>query len=153
MRLQLERKIADSSARIARLVEAIASGANRFDEVRDKLGEARSQRAMLIEEMESIEGERVVALHPAIAEDYRRAVATLDEALESSEAPEDREETIPRIRALIRSIVITPAATGRGVDIEIEGRLARMIALATGRPVEEPGMIALERVKGIEPSS
>ena len=37
--------------------------------------------------------------------------------------------------------------------IEIEGRLATLIELATGRPVAEPLMLTLERVKGIEPSS
>ena len=50
-------------------------------------------------------------------------------------------------------ITIVPAQTGRGVDIEIEGRLNAMIALATGQPLVEPLTLALERVKGIEPSS
>ncbi|MBV9371611.1 MAG: hypothetical protein JO109_08120 [Alphaproteobacteria bacterium] len=68
----------------------------------------------------------------------------------SDERYEAREDAIPRIRALIESIVLTPAATGRSVDIEIGGRLATMI----DRPARwDQGGLTLERVKGIEPSS
>jgi hypothetical protein len=35
------------------------------------------------------------------------------------------------------------------VDIKITGRLARMIELATDRPLAEGVMITLERVKGL----
>ena len=60
-------------------------------------------------------------------------------------------EVIPRLRALIDSIVLTPSAFGHGVDIEVGGRLARMIELAIGQPLDDRGVIAMERVKGIEP--
>ena len=62
-------------------------------------------------------------------------------------------EVIPRLRALIDSIVLTPSVHGQGVTIEIGGRLARMIELATGQPLSDRSVIAMERVKGIEPSS
>jgi site-specific DNA recombinase len=152
-RQKLERRIADLSARIDRLVEAVASGAGDFPEIRGKLIEARAQRQALSDELGSIEGERIIALHPTVASDYRNAVAELDRTLAEGESPEIREEAIPRIRALIHSIMLVPAQTGRGVDIEIEGRLNAMIALATGKPLVEPLTLALERVKGIEPSS
>ena len=70
-----------------------------------------------------------------------------------TDTPEAREEAIPRIRALIDSITLVSAATGRGVEIEISGRLARMVELAAGRALGEPGTLRMERVKGIEPSS
>ena len=60
-------------------------------------------------------------------------------------------EVIPRLRALINSIVLTPSAFGHRVDIEVGGRSARMIELATGQPLDDRGVIAMERVKGIEP--
>jgi hypothetical protein len=73
--------------------------------------------------------------------------------LADDESPEIREDAVPRIRGLIPSITVVPAQRGRGVDIEIEGRLNAMIALAMGRPLSEPVMLTMERVKGIEPSS
>ena len=69
------------------------------------------------------------------------------------DTPETREDVIPRLRSLLDSIVITPATVGRGVDIEITGRLTKMIELATGEPLGDLGVLTLERVKGIEPSS
>jgi site-specific DNA recombinase len=150
---KLERRINDACGRIDRLVEAVAAGGGDFVEIREKLVEARSQREALLEELASLEGERVIALHPTIASDYRRAVEALDRTLAETESPEIREDAVPRIRALIHSITVVPAAAGRGVDIEIEGRINAMIALARGRPAPEPVMLTMERVKGIEPSS
>ena len=152
-RQKLERAIADASARVDRLVEAIAGGGGDFPEIRAKLVETRLQREALIEELASIEGERVIALHPTVAADYRQAVKHLHEILADSDSPEIRDEAIPRIRALINAITIIPARVGRGVDIEIEGRINAMIALAAGRPEAEPLTLTMERVKGIEPSS
>ena len=51
---------------------------------------------------------------------------------------------------LIESVIITPAEEGRGVAVEVQGRLANIIALALGNmPAEEPPLTAkVERVKG-----
>ncbi|HEY5711240.1 MAG TPA: recombinase family protein [Allosphingosinicella sp.] len=152
-RRQLERRVTDATARIDRLVEALANGAHGFGEIREKLIDARAQREALKEELATFEGERVIALHPTIAADYRKAVEALNRTLAASNTPEARNDAIPRIRALIDSITLTPSGTGRGVDIEIGGRLTKMIELASGRSLGAPGMIAMERVKGIEPSS
>ena len=152
-RHKLARRLADANGRIERLVEAIAAGAGEFPEVRDKLIEARIEREGLLEELASTEAERIIALHPTVASDYRAAVEGLDRTLADDESAEIREDAVPRIRGLIHSITVVPAQRGRGVDIEIEGRLNAMIALAMGRPVEEPVTLTMERVKGIEPSS
>ena len=95
----------------------------------------------------------MIALHPKVADDYRRQVAALNEA--ATATPEARAEAVPRIRDLIERIVLSPAKTARGVEIEVAGRLASLIALATGQPMrpQSERMIAGERVKGIEPSS
>jgi hypothetical protein len=55
-------------------VEAIASGASKFGEVLEMLIGARAEREALKESLASIGCEHVIALHPGIAEDYRRAV-------------------------------------------------------------------------------
>jgi hypothetical protein len=152
-RRMLERKIAQATRRINHYVEAIGSGASTFGEVRAHMIEAKAEREALKEELDSMDGERVIAFHPTIADDYRRAVGALNQALAESDTEEAREQAIPRIRALIDSITLTPSTHSRSVDIEIGGRLARMIELATGRSLGEQGTITLERVKGIEPSS
>ncbi|RHW18165.1 recombinase family protein [Sphingomonas gilva] len=152
-RLRLERKLATAHRQMNRLVDAIADGGKTFPQVKEKMYAAREEIAACTEGLAAIEGERVIALHPKIAADYRREVAALNRALKSDQTEETREEVIPRLRALIDSIVLTPAAKGRGVDIEIGGRLARMIELATGRPLDDQGMLAMERVRGIEPPS
>ena len=41
----------------------------------------------------------------------------------------------------------------KGIEIEVLGRLASIIALAGGKPAPEEYMLVVERVKGIEPSS
>ena len=152
-RHKVERKLAETNARIERLVEAIAAGAEEFPEVREKLLEAQIEREGFVEELESTEAQRIIALRPTVASDYRAAVEGLDQTLADDGSPEIREDAVPRIRGLINSITVVPGQRGRGVDIEIEGRLNAMIALAMGRPLSEPVMLTMERVKGIEPSS
>ena len=152
-RHKVERKLADANGRIKRLVEAIAAGAGEFPEVREKLIETRIDQERLLEELASTEAERIIALHPTVASDYRAAVEGLNQTLADYDSPEIREEAIPTIRGLIHSIIVVPAQRGRGVEIEIEGRLNAMIELAMGRPVAETVTLTMERVKGIEPSS
>jgi site-specific DNA recombinase len=149
---KLEGKIAEADRRMERLVEAIATGAATFEHVREKMTAARNDRVCFEAELAAVQSERVIALHPKIADDYRREVRELDRLLDF-DAPETREEVIPRLRSLLDSIVVMPAKAGRGVDIEITGRLTKMIELATGQPLGDLGMLTLERVKGIEPSS
>ena len=110
---------------------------------------ARADIEVLTEALSGIEGERVIALHPKIASDYRREVAALNKTLSANQTVEAREEVIPRLRALIDSIVLVPSVSGHGVDIEVGGRLARMIEFATGKPLDNRSVIAMERVKGI----
>ena len=152
MRLKLERKLAEAKRRMDRYVEAIGTGARKFEQVEGGMESAQADRVSAEEELAALESAQVIALHPKLADDYRREVLALDHLLNEDTA-EAREQVIPRIRNLIDSITLTPARVGRGVDIEMTGRLAKMIELATGRPIGDLGMLTLERVKGIEPSS
>ena len=46
-----------------------------------------------------------------------------------------RAEAIPRLRNLIQRVTLKPAENGaRSVSIEVTGKLASMLALATGKP-------------------
>ena len=62
-------------------------------------------------------------------------------------------EAIPALRNLIHRIVVAPNPDGRGMLLEVEGRLAAILALAGGHPVPDERRFVMERVKGIEPSS
>ncbi|MCT8000303.1 hypothetical protein NZL82_00245 [Sphingomonas sanguinis] len=68
-------------------------------------------------------------------------------------APYAKEATIPALRNLIDRIILTPAKSVRGVETEVQDRLAAIICLAMGKPVEQERTFQMERVKGIEPSS
>ena len=84
------------------------------------------------------------------AVDYRAQVERLNEALAD---PKSRLEAIPALRELIDRIVVMPKPSGRGMRLEVEGRLAAIIDLATGKTALEERLLVMERVKGIEPSS
>ena len=146
----VERRLANATATIDRLVAAIGAGAGTFDQFREALTKARNDREAALAEMLEQDAEPVVALHPAIAADYRRQVLRLQSALADTEASQD---ATTALRALIDRIVLTPNPDGRGVAIQVEGRLAGIVALATGREPPEALTAKLERVKGIEPSS
>ena len=44
-----------------------------------------------------------------------------------------QQEAIPKLRALIGSVTVYPAEGRRGVEVEATGRVANMLALATGQ--------------------
>ncbi len=146
----VERRLAAACATIDRLVAAIASGAGSFEQVRDALGKARDDHDAATAELQDQDAVPVVALHPAIVADYRRQVAALQAALAD---PEAGPQATTALRALIDRIVMTPNPEGRGVAIQVEGRLAGIVALATGNEPPEALTLKVERVKGIEPSS
>ena len=118
--------------------------------MREALGKARSERDAALAEQQEQDALPLVALHPAIAADYRRQVTQLQVALAD---PDGSTQAINALRALIDRIVLTPNPNGRGVFIEVEGRLAGIVALATGHEAPATLTAKVERVKGIEPSS
>jgi site-specific DNA recombinase len=150
-RARIEKAHGEATAKVNRLVEAIANGADEFVEIKAILGTARADRDRLAAELLDLAALPVVALHPGIADEYRRQVDQLGDALNSSE--DIRADAIPVVRRLIDRVDIVPGPLPRGVEIEVSGRLASIIALATGAPPPEECMFEVERVKGIEPSS
>ncbi|WP_082395469.1 recombinase family protein [Sphingopyxis macrogoltabida] len=148
----LRRKLSDAEGRIARLVEAVATGGGEFTELRSALADATRDRDSLRQVLADADAAPVVALHPQLADEYRRLVRNLADALSD---PADRSEAAPSLRAMIDSIVVLPKDERQGVDIELTGHLAAMLELATGKAPKSrnsSGMIQLERVAGIEPA-
>lgn len=144
-RARLERRLADASARVDRLVAAIAAGGGEFEEIRQALAAARSSRDQLAAELAELEAFPVVALHPGIADQYRAQVEALGKGLAD---PESREAATPMIRALIDRVTVTPGERPRTVEIDVDGRLTSLIALAAGKPAADRLMFEVERVKG-----
>lgn len=143
---RLDRKLREAETRIGRLVEAIARGAD-IDEVKAALAGARADRAAATADLADLEAVPVIALHPGLAREYRDQVEQLTESLDGTDAA--RLEVIPKIRALIEAVYFTPATDARGCEIKIQGRLAALLALATGAPLPEECSVMGERVKGL----
>jgi site-specific DNA recombinase len=139
----------EAARKVERLIEAIANGADEFEEVRDMMRKARAERDSLAAQLAAIDKLRPLALHPSIARDYRAQVAALGVALTD---PIARAEAVPQIRALIGSIIATPRAEGRSLHIDVNGRLANILKMAAGEPIsgmqrEETERLAIRHVK------
>lgn len=130
-RSRLERRKADAEKRLERLLVAYADGRMDLDAVADMIEEAKLAKEAAARDLATIDDEKVVTLHPGLAETYRRRVADLREGLQG----DDGERARAALRALIDRIVITPAH-GRGVEIEIFGMLSTILMAASGRPIE-----------------
>lgn len=135
-RATIERRLAEAKRKVDRLVDAIAAGGAEFAEIRDVLAKARADRDQLTRQLAGIDAVPVIALHPGIADDYRRQVQALHDALHGN--PAAQLEAVPRLRALIDHVVLTPKAKGRGVDVHVVGRLDEAIGLATGDTLTMP---------------
>lgn len=138
-RTKLERRLGEVTGKVDRLVTAFANGGREFDEIREVLTAAKAERAGLERELAEIEAEKIIPFLPNIADEYQRSVTRLAEALTGS--PEARLDAVPALRSLIETITLTPRRNEHGLDIEIEGRLASIIAMATGKPLEIEPMV------------
>ena len=126
-RAAFDRKVAAESTKIERLVNAIAEGAATFGDFRERLEMAKTGRDAYEAELAQLNAERVVVLHPNIAARYGSEVEALQQTLSNGDSAEVQNEAIPRLRALIGSIVLVPASIGRGVDITVTGMLTNML--------------------------
>ncbi|HEU0045107.1 recombinase family protein [Sphingomonas sp.] len=132
-RATLERKFGEATRKVDRLIGAVADGGAEFSEIRDVLAVARRDRDELAGRLASIDALPVLALHPGLAEEYRRQIDQLDKVLTENDAAQL--EAIPRLRALIEHITLTPDEAGETLIVEVHGRLDRVVELATGAPV------------------
>jgi site-specific DNA recombinase len=134
-RSRIERQLAAANAKVDRLVMALTDDRlKEIAEIAEALSSAKAERDALATELENIEAIPVLALHPHIATVYRQQVEHLAAALAD---PEARPEAMPIARALIDRVVMTPRAEGKGVELDMTGRLQAIIAIATGAPVTD----------------
>lgn len=134
-RAGIERKLADATRRMDRLVTIVADGGREFAEIKDMLAAARDEKNRLTRELASLDAlPDVLTLHPRLDEEYRRQIEDLDRALAE---PEAALEAVPRLRGLIARIVVRPNDRKRGVDLDVVRQLDEVLNLATGDAVAQ----------------
>jgi DNA invertase Pin-like site-specific DNA recombinase len=130
----------DRAARdVDRLVRAVTDGGSEFAEIRDALTRARAELEAAETAIANSQCSSVVALHPNIADEYRRCVEELVEIVNGDPDDEPVRDARRAIRGLIDRVVVSPAESGRGTTITLEGRLEALLTLAGGPPVK-PGL-------------
>lgn len=128
-RSRIERRQADAERKVARLVMALTDDRlSGMEELAVALAAARRDRDDTARALAELANDGVVTLHPGLADDYRRQMGNLVEALQGA----DRAAARDALRTLIAEIVVTPKAEGRGVAIEVSGLLANILTIATG---------------------
>ncbi|HIC82009.1 MAG TPA: recombinase family protein, partial [Kiloniellaceae bacterium] len=142
------RELARIEKEIAGMIAAIKGGLY-APEMNAQMETLRARKAEL--EAAAAEPSAVIDFHPQVAELYKARIAELQEALERDE--ETRLKAIAAIRDLIDRIVVV-FGDGRGeFEVEIEGRLARILALAHGESQDQKSMGLLVAGAGFEPAT
>ncbi|MFO6447831.1 recombinase family protein [Erythrobacter sp. NE805] len=129
-RAQLERRAADADRKVANLIAALADGGSEFPEIRTALASAKAEAAAARQQLASLDALPAIALHPGLAQQYRKAIEQLHEELADEET---RKEAAPRLRKLIARIVVTPSEGKRGVELEVIRHIDEVLALAERR--------------------
>ena len=99
------------------------------------------QRRLELEALVATMAAPAPRLHPNLAEEYRKRIAGLAEALMRDDGTESRE----RIRAVVEAIELVPV-DGR-LEVKVRGRFPSILALATGRPRQKSASVLAEQVK------
>ena len=148
-----EREIERIDARRKKLVESIMDGVP-ASEVRDEL-KANALRREALQAKVAAADEPPPLLHPEMARIYRTKVTELARALQQ---PESRVEATEALRGLVDAIVLTPAANGKELGIELRGNLAAMLGATVQRkrPSESDDLslqVTLVAGAGFEPAT
>ncbi|KZE34150.1 recombinase family protein, partial [Chelatococcus daeguensis] len=134
-RTAVERRLAEVTAAMDRIVSSIGAGILTTEEARGQMAQLRQEKAVLEERLDVAMRElTIVELHPEAVEAYRKAVQSLSTVLRDAIEDEDQ-DVIAAFRALVDSVVITPGARYEAPIVEIRGRLAAL----TGAPIAPSG--------------
>ncbi|WP_239016834.1 recombinase family protein [Sphingomonas ginkgonis] len=132
-RARAERRRDKAKRDVDRLIRAVTDGGAEFGEIRSALEKSRADLAAAELAIADVGAGAVIALHPGVADDYRRRITNLRELLTG---PEDASRAAAQqVRALIDHVTVAPAEGRTGTVITIEGRLTALLDLAAGRAV------------------
>lgn len=129
------KELADIAKAIAEIVRVIEQG-GWHRALSDRLTELETRQDSLMARL-SQEPKDVPAIHPGIAETFRRRIERLTAALDH---PDDALEAADAIREIIDRIVITPATTRRDFNVTLQGELGTILDWIerTGKPGYRP---------------
>jgi site-specific DNA recombinase len=94
-----------------------------------RMAELETEKAALAERLATAPELPKVRLHPNLAGMYREEVAALEQALAD---PEIKAEAAEIVRGQIERITLTPNAEGGGLEVVLQGDLARILQLCEG---------------------
>ena len=119
---------------IGTMIEAIKDGLYRSS-MKDEMNALEDRKEELLRELESTE-EPPALLHPNMAQEYRKRIDGLFEALKDEQT---RLEAGDDIRALVGRIVVSPGKDGKA-ELWLAGELAGILTLAAGKKTPaDPG--------------
>jgi site-specific DNA recombinase len=126
---RIDRQLAEAQRKVERLTRAVADGGSEFAEIRAALTAASDDRKRLERELANMDALPVLALHPGLADRYREEIEQLEVALSGHEHAAI--EAVPRLRAMIARIVLTPSNKSRGVALHVVRHLDEVLTFAT----------------------
>jgi site-specific DNA recombinase len=149
-RATMERRLAALKTSIERLVLAMADGDVDVPEFRQALQTRRDERDRLEQDLAELDTMPVIALHPQIAEAYRKQIASLQLTV----GGDGDTELATRVRALIQVITITPGESSWS-DVNVLTSLQAAVEMAQNRhPTARKGaprMLQMVAGEGLEP--
>lgn len=127
-RADAERRLAQLELEDRRIADALLAGLP-IETLRERAEALAAERDQLRRDIDA-KPLPAAAIHPGLAEHYRRAVAELHAIAESTDDVRDRSRAL--IADLVDKIEITPRANGtRGADLIVHGKLAAILHLET----------------------
>ncbi|MEQ8397561.1 recombinase family protein [Thalassobaculum sp.] len=122
-----EHELAQVRSKIAKILAAIEDGFHDAS-MNTRVKKLREREADIRTALEQLP-DTTVTPHPNLAKLYALKVAKLSQSLNDQTV---RAEATEAIRCLIQQIVLTPRASGSGLDAEVHGDLAEILALSDG---------------------
>ena len=150
---QRARKLGEVDRKISGMMRAIEDGLYE-PSMKERLKALQAEKASLTEADEDASSEELNILsHPNIGQLYRRKVEELETVLTGPDAT----QAIDLIRSMIAHVVLRPKVLGNGLDLELYGELANILAACEGAKMQNaPGSKASGRLSvvagtGFEP--
>ena len=147
-RSKSERRLAELSREMERIVTAIAKGDIDSGDVRDRMTELRSERVKLERQLSRSAAEaEVVALHPAALEAYRRDLYSLSQRIGAALVADDAQAR-SAFHTLVSDIVVTVNGPYEAATVEVRGRLSAILNHAVA---PDTGVVRVVAGEGLEP--
>ncbi|WP_434622047.1 recombinase [Azospirillum sp. B2RO_4] len=124
-----ERELAAVERKIAGILKAIEDGLY-HESMKERLTILEADKARLLATSDG-DGTDLpsVLLHPQLSDLYRRKVEALEAALAGGE---DSAEAMEMVRIMIDRVVLTPSPASAGLDADLHGELAGVMAVCEG---------------------